>query len=219
MKVAVICEFSGIVRDAFTKAGHDATSFDLLLSETEGQHRQGDIYDLSMDYWKQFGLAICHPPCTHLAVSGARWFKYKQKEQHAALEFVKYLMQLPVEKMAVENPVSIISSHIRKPDQIIQPYWFGDSVQKTTCLWLKNLPPLQPTNIVDRGLIYIDPRGNPHGGVHTMLAKRAYSPLILLPKFEERWKIRSRTFKGIADAMAEQWGSLWQIEFMEGELK
>ena len=117
-------------------------------------------------------------------------------------------MDAPINKICIENPVGVLSTKIKKPDQIIQPYYFGDSVQKATCLWLKNLPLLKPTNIVDRGLIYIDPRGNKHGGVHTMRAKVAYSPLMLLPRNEERWKIRSRTFLGIANAMADQWGSL-----------
>jgi hypothetical protein len=158
-----------------------------------------------VDYWRQFDLAICHPPCTHLALSGARWFKFKEREQAEAVEFVRYLMGLPIPRMAVENPIGVLSSRIRKPDQIIQPYWFGDSVQKATCLWLKSLPLLTPTNMVDRGLIYVDPRGHKHGGVHTMRAKVAYSPLMPLPRTEDRWKIRSRTFQGIADAMAEQW--------------
>lgn len=186
MKVAVICEFSGTVRDAFTRLGHDATSFDLLPSETQGKHVQGDIRELPMEYWKQFDLAICHPPCTHLAVSGARWFKYKQKEQEEALEFVRYLMNLPIPRIAIENPISIISSRIRKPDQIIQPWQFGHGETKATCLWLKNLPPLQPTNIVD--------------GREARVHRMAPGP--------DRWKERSRTYQGIAQAMAEQWGSL-----------
>lgn len=186
MKVAVICEFSGIVRDAFTELGHDAMSFDLLESETPGKHIQGDVKKLSMDYWKQFDLAICHPPCTHLAVSGARWFKYKQKEQQEALDFVRWLMDLPIERIAIENPISVISSQIRKPDQIIQPWQFGHGETKATCLWLKNLPLLEPTNIVD--------------GREARIHKMAPGP--------DRWKERSRTFKGIAEAMAEQWGKL-----------
>lgn len=183
MKVAVICEFSGTVRDAFTELGHDALSFDLLKSETPGKHIQGDVKKLDMDYWKQFDLAICHPPCTHLAISGARWFKYKQEEQQEALEFVRWLMDLPIERIAIENPISIISSQIRKPDQIIQPWQFGHGETKATCLWLKNLPLLEPTNIVD--------------GRESRIHKMAPGP--------DRWKERSRTFKGIAEAMAEQW--------------
>ena len=192
MRVAVICEFSGIVRDAFITAGHFATSFDLLPTERPGPHIQEDVRTFGNDFWKLFDLAICHPPCTHLAVSGAAWFKHKQKEQEEALDFVRYLMALPIKRIAIENPVSIISTKIRKPDQIINPYEFGDPEQKTTCLWLKNLPLLSPTNNV-------------------------YETMMKLPKKErernhyaspgpDRWKIRSRTYQGIADAMADQWG-------------
>lgn len=183
MKIAVICEFSGTVRDAFTKLGHEVTSFDLLPSETPGKHIQGDVQQFNYDYWKQFDLAICHPPCTHLAVSGARWFKDKQEEQKEALEFVKWLMELPIEKIAIENPVSIISGRIRKPDQCIQPWQFGHGEVKKTCLWLKNLPKLEPTDIVD----------GREAKVHKM------------PPGPDRWKERSRTYKGIAEAMASQW--------------
>jgi site-specific DNA-cytosine methylase len=183
MKVAVICEFSGIVREAFSKVGHDAWSFDLLPTEIPGNHVSGNVQDLPLDYWKQFDLAICHPPCTHLAVSGARWFKDKQKEQKQALDFVRWLMDLPIEKIAIENPVSIISSRIRKADQYIQPWQFGHGEVKKTGLWLKNLPLLQPTEIVEGR----EPK------VHHM------SP------GPDRWKERSRTYSGIAAAMAEQW--------------
>lgn len=186
MKIAVICEFSGIVRDAFTKQGHEAISFDLLPSETPGNHVQGDIKELPLEYWSQFDLVICHPPCTHLAVSGARWFKEKQKEQIEALEFVRYLMDLPIDKIAIENPISVISSKIRKPDQIIQPWQFGHGETKATCLWLKGLPVLEPTNIVD----------GREAKVHKM------------PPGPDRWKERSRTYKGIAEAMAKQWGGI-----------
>jgi site-specific DNA-cytosine methylase len=203
MRILVACEFSGIVREAFKKRGHDAWSCDLLPTETPGQHIQGDVLKTLNDGWD---MMIAHPPCTHLACSGARWFKDKITEQAAAVEFVKALMEAPIPRVAIENPVGVLSTKIKKPSQIIQPFYFGDSVQKATCLWLKNLPPLEPTNMVDRGLIYVDPRGNKHGGVHTMRAKVAYSPLMLLPRNEERWKIRSRTFKGIAEAMASQWG-------------
>ena len=203
LRILVACEFSGIVRDAFKAKDHDAWSCDLLPTEKPGNHIQGDVLAILRDGWD---LMIAHPPCTHLAVSGARWFKDKKQEQAEALSFVLHLLCAPIEQIALENPISIISTRIRKPDQIIQPYWFGDSVQKATCLWLKNLPLLQPTKIVDRGLIYVDPHGNKHGGVHTMRGLKAYSPLMLLPRNEERWKIRSRTFQGIADAMADQWG-------------
>lgn len=184
MKVLVACEYSGVVRDAFIRAGHYAASCDLLPSESNiGDHYQYDVLTLLDHGWD---LMIAHPPCTHLAVSGARWFKEKQKEQKEALEFVKILMDAPIEKIALENPVSIISSHIRKPDQIIQPWQFGHGETKATCLWLKNLPKLQPTNIVE--------------GREQRVHKMAPGP--------DRWKERSRTFKGIAEAMAQQWGKL-----------
>ena len=131
-------------------------------------------------------LMIAHPPCTHLAVSGARWFKEKAKEQAEALAFVRALMDAPIQRICIENPISIISSRIRKPDQIIQPWQFGHGETKATCLWLKNLPKLAPTNIVE----------GREARVHKM------------PPGPDRWKERSRTFRGIADAMAEQWGSL-----------
>lgn len=186
MKVAVICEFSGTVRDAFTRLGHDAWSFDLLPTEIPGKHVTMDVTKIPLSFWSTFDLAICHPPCTHLAVSGARWFKDKQKEQQEALEFVKWLMDLPIEKIAIENPISVISTKIRKPDQIIQPWQFGHGETKATCLWLKNLPKLEPTDIVEGR----EPK------VHHM------SP------GPDRWKERSRTYLGIAEAMAYQWGNL-----------
>jgi len=187
VKIAVICEFSGVVRDAFIRAGHEAISFDLLPSESDlGQHVMTDVREVHEAFWERFDLAICHPPCTHSAVSGARWFKDKQKEQAEALEFVRWLMALPVERIAIENPISIISSKIRKPDQIIQPWQFGHGETKATCLWLKNLPKLEPTNIVE----------GREARVHMM------------PPGPDRWKERSRTFTGIAEAMAQQWGSV-----------
>ena len=205
MKILVACEFSGIVRDAFAKRGHDAWSCDLLPTERPGNHIQGDVLEILDDGWD---LMIAHPPCTHLAGSGARWWKEKIRDgrQRAAVEFFRRFTDAPIEKIAVENPIGCLSRLYRKADQIIQPFWFGDSVQKATCLWLKGLPILKPTNIVDRGMIYVDPRGHKHGVNHTNRAKVAYSPLMLLAPSTERWKIRSRTFPGIADAMAEQWG-------------
>ena len=184
MKVAVLCEFSGRVRHAFEENGYDAVSFDLLDTEIPGKHIIGDITKLGPGYFKKFDLVVAHPPCTDLAVSGARWFKYKQKEQREALDFVRWIMNLPVKHMAIENPVSIISSHIRKPDQIIQPWQFGHGETKKTCLWLKNLPPLTPTDIV----------GGRNQRVHR------------LGPSKDRWKERSRTYPGIAKAMADQWG-------------
>jgi hypothetical protein len=206
MRILIACEFSGIVREAFAKRGHDSWSCDLLPTEIPGNHIQGDVLEILNDNWD---MMIAHPPCTHLAISGARWFKEKQKDgrQQRGMDFFMEMINAPIEKIAVENPIGIIPRFYRKSDQIIQPFWFGDSVQKATCLWLKNLPILVPTKMVDRGMIYVDPRGQSHGGAHTLRAKRCYSPLMLLPKNEERWKIRSRTFQGIANAMAEQWGS------------
>lgn len=186
MRVLVACEFSGTVRDAFIRAGHDAMSCDLLPTEAPGPHYCGDVrHILSGLHRGAWDLMIAHPPCTHLAVSGARWFKDKRYEQAAALDFVRLLLDAPIDRIALENPVSIISSRIRKPDQIIQPWQFGHGETKATCLWLKGLPKLQPTNIVDG-------RDN---RVHR------------LPPGPDRWKERSRTFTGIADAMAAQWGS------------
>lgn len=181
MRVLVGCEFSGIVRDAFAASGHDAWSCDLLPSERGGNHLCRDVRDVLGDAWD---LAIFHPPCTHLAVSGARWFKHKSGEQAEALDFVRELLASPVPRIALENPVSIISSRIRKPDQIIQPWQFGHGEIKATCLWLKNLPPLTPTRIVEgrRARVHCEPP----------------SP--------ERWKNRSRTLEGIAAAMVSQWG-------------
>jgi len=181
MRVLVACEFSGVVRNAFAKRGHDAWSCDLLPSETSGNHIQGDVRNILNDGWE---LMIAHPPCTYLAVSGARWFKYRQKEQEEALNFVKTLMDAPIPKICIENPISIISTRIRKPDQIIQPWMFGHPETKATCLWLKNLPKLKPTNIVD--------------GREQRVWKESPS--------SERWKNRSRTYVGIAEAMASQWG-------------
>lgn len=183
MKILVACEFSGIVREAFRAKGHDAWSCDLLPSEIPGQHIQGDVTEVLANDWD---LLIAHPPCTHLAVSGARWFKDKVNEQATALEFVRLLLAAPVPRIALENPISIISSRIRKPDQIVQPWMFGHGEVKATCLWLKNLPKLEAENIVSGR----EPR------VHRE------------PPSAERWKNRSRTFPGIALAMANQWGCL-----------
>jgi hypothetical protein len=181
MRVLVACEFSGTVRDAFEKAGHFAVSCDLLPSEAPGDHCVCDVREILADYWD---LMIAHPPCTHLAVSGARWWKDKAQEQKEALEFVQALMDAPIDRICIENPISRISTAIRKPDQIIQPWQFGHGETKATCLWLKNLPNLKPTNIVE----------GREARVHRM------------PPGPDRWKERSRTYQGIADAMAEQWG-------------
>ena len=207
MRVLVACEFSGIVRDAFRRRGHDAWSCDVLPTEVPGPHYQCDVREVLDDGWD---MALFFPPCTHLAASGARWFAEKRKDgrQQAGVDFFLLFTQTLVRKWCIENPIGIMSRIYRKPDQIIQPYQFGHEVQKATCLWLRDLPLLAPTKIVDRGMIYVDPRGYKHGGAHTMRAKRAYSPRALLPENAARWKIRSRTFAGIAEAMASQWSNI-----------
>jgi hypothetical protein len=185
MKVLVACEYSGIVRDAFLALGHDAMSCDLLPTDKDGPHYQGDVLDILHNAWD---LMIAHPPCTHLAVSGARHFAAKQASgvQQESLRFVRLLLDAPINRIAIENPISIISSKIRKPDQIIQPWQFGHGETKATCLWLKNLPKLIPTNIVD----------GREQRVHKM------------PPSKNRWKLRSTTYQGIAKAMAEQWSEV-----------
>lgn len=181
MKILIACEYSGVVREAFRAKGHNAVSCDLLPTDIPGPHIQGNVLDVLEDGWD---MMIAHPPCTHLAVSGARWFKEKEAEQKAALRFVGYLLQCDIPKIALENPISIISTKIRKPDQIIQPWQFGHGEVKSTCLWLKNLPLLVSTKIVE--------------GREARIWK--------MPPGPNRGKERSKTFQGIADAMAEQWG-------------
>ena len=181
MKVLIACEYSGAVRDAFIAQGHDAISCDILPTDAPGPHYQGDVRDILGD---GFDLMVAHPPCTHLAVSGARWFKDKQVEQAEALDFVRLLLAAPIDKIALENPISIISSRIKKPNQIIQPWQFGHGETKATCLWLKNLPKLEPTQIVD--------------GREAKVHRMSPGP--------NRWKERSKTYQGIANAMAQQWG-------------
>ena len=188
MRVLVGCEFSGTVRSAFRKLGHDAWSCDLLPADDGGPHIQGDVRDVLGDGWD---LAIFHPPCTHLAVSGARHFHRKQREQREALEFVQRLMDAPIPRIALENPVSVISSRIRRPDQIIQPYQFGHPESKKTCLWLSGLPLLQPTDV-------LKDRGRWENQTPSGQNKLGPSP--------DRWKTRSKTYPGIANAMAQQWG-------------
>ena len=187
-KVLVACEYSGTVRDAFTKAGHHAVSCDLLRREPGAftaknrlEHYQGSVLDILDDGWD---LMIAFPPCTHLCVSGARWFKDKAEEQAEALEFVRTLLDADIPQIALENPVGVISTKIRKPNQYIQPWQFGHGETKKTGLWLKNLPLLTPTNIVS--------------GRADRIHKMSPSP--------NRWRERSRTYQGIADAMAQQWG-------------
>jgi hypothetical protein len=182
MKVLVACEFSGVVREAFRKRGHMAISCDLLEASSD-YHLKGDVLPLLQYDWD---LLIAHPPCTHLSVSGARWFKDKAKEQMEAKMFFQYFASSScrIPKVCVENPIGIMSTWYRKPDQIIQPWQFGHGETKATCLWLKNLPLLKPTNIVE----------GREARIHKM------------PPSADRGKLRSITYQGIADAMAEQWG-------------
>ena len=182
MRVLVACEYSGRVRDAFIRMGHDAVSCDLLPTDAPGPHFQGDVFEIIEDGWD---LMVAHPPCTHLAVCGSKRFAEKRADgrQQNALEFVQRLMDAHIPLLAVENPISIISTYIRKPDQIIQPWMFGHGETKATCLWLKGLPKLVPTNIVK--------------GREQRIWKMGPS--------KDRAKLRSLTYQGIADAMAEQW--------------
>ena len=184
MKILVACEFSGIVRDAFIERGHDAVSFDLLPTESPGPHIQGDVLDVMTNPADKWDMMIAFPPSTHLAVSGARWFAGKQREQAEALRFVEALMEAPIDFRAIENPIGVISTQIRKPDQIIQPWQLGHGETKATCLWLYGLPLLEPTDVVD----------GREARIHRM------------PPGPNRGKDRRRTYPGIAAAMAKQWG-------------
>lgn len=192
MKVLIACEFSGIVRDAFSALGHSAMSCDLLPSETPGRHHRGDVLEVLSDGWD---LMIAHPPCTYLSVSGMHWTTRGLRDSKLtedALSFVRLLLDAPIPRIALENPVSIISTRIRKPDQIIQPWQFGHDASKKTCLWLKNLPPLMPTSVI-RKHRYSNQTEN---------GQNKLSPSA------NRWKLRSKTFQGVAQAMASQWGKL-----------
>ena len=196
MKVLVACEYSGIVRDAFLKAGHAALSCDLLDSESPGPHYKGDVRDLLLP--NTWDMMIAHPPCTYLSVSGMHWTTRGLRDPQLtedALQFVRLLMDAPIPRIAVENPVSVISSRIRKPDQIIQPWHFGHDASKKTCLWLKNLPPIRDTNRLP-------------GDDKTRRGNQTKSGQNRLGPSPDRWKERSRTFPGIAEAMAVQWGAL-----------
>jgi hypothetical protein len=196
VKILVACEYSGVVRDAFTRHGHDAMSCDFLPSETPGKHYQGDVLDILDGVWD---LMIAHPPCTYLSVSGMHWTTRGLRDPQLtidALEFVQQLMDAPISKICIENPVSIISSRIRKPDQVVQPYQFGHDASKKTCLWLKNLPPIIPTKHINPRII----QGKKRWGNQTDSGQNK------LPPSKDRWKDRSRTYEGIAAAMAEQWG-------------
>lgn len=195
MKVLIACEFSGIVRDAFVQRGHDAWSCDLLPTEKPGQHLQCDVLEVLDQGWD---MMIAHPPCTHIAVSGAAHFAAKRADgrQQEGIDFFMQMVNAPIPLICVENPVCIMSSIFRPPDQYIQPYQFGHEAMKKTGLWLKGLPLLQPTKVVGKGPIWVQKDGRTRGSRWHMC----------LPPSPERWKIRSRTFQGIADAMANQWG-------------
>jgi hypothetical protein len=219
MRVLVACEYSGRVRDAFIREGHEAMSCDLLPTDQPGPHYQGDVRDVMHDGWD---LMVAHPPCTYLSVSGMHWTTRGLRDPQLtedALAFVRLLMDAPIERIAIENPVSVISSRIRPPDQIINPYEFGHDASKKTCLWLKGLPKLVATELVDPhwvccGIELPDGAGKygcancngekkarPRWGNQTASGQNKLAPSA------DRWKIRSETYQGIADAMAKQWGS------------
>jgi len=197
-RVLVACEISGMVREAFRRRGFDAVSFDILPAEDDGPHIVADLAAQPSAWFAQFALMVAFPPCTHLAVSGARWFAEKRRDgrQQAAAEFFKYVAALPVPRIAIENPVGIMSREYRRPDQIIQPWMFGDEATKTTCLWLANLPPLIATRVVERGARHVTKSG------------RSLPNWYNLPPSPDRSRIRGRTFPGIAEAMGQQWGKV-----------
>ena len=203
MRVLIACEFSGIVRDAFKKEGHDAWSCDIIDTEKQGNHIKGDVLDILDEEWD---LMIAHPPCTYLSVSGNRWMKpeYKnrfpdrEQQRKDAINFFMHLINAPISKIAVENPISIMSTEYRKPDQIIQPYQFGHPESKKTCLWLKNLSILKPTKEVAPKWIIGKKDGKKYSRIH-------YMSTASFGRDISRWKERSRTYQGIADAMAVQW--------------
>jgi site-specific DNA-cytosine methylase len=198
MRVLVACEFSGVVRDAFRAKGHDAWSCDLLPSDSPGPfHIQDDVrHVVTRPQWADMDLLIAHPPCTLLARAGARWWKGREAEQTDALAFVRWLLDLPVPRIAVENPPGKIGTAIRPADQYIQPWEHGHEISKTTGLWLKGLPPLRPSKVVGKGDVHVTKSG-----------KRLPSWYSMTPG-PDRWKNRSRTLPGIAAAMADQWGHL-----------
>lgn len=198
MRVLVACEYSGTVRDAFLRSGHDAMSCDLLPTDRPGPHYQGDVLDILGDGWD---LMIAHPPCTYLSVSGMHWTRRGLRDPQLtedALAFVQTLMNAPIPRIAIENPISVISSRIRKPDQIVQPWQFGHDASKKTCLWLKNLPLLTSTQVVPPRVV----NGRERWGNQTDGGQNRLGPS------DDRWKIRSTTYQGLADAMALQWGSV-----------
>lgn len=194
-RILVACEFSGAVRDAFRARGHFAWSCDLLPSEAPGPHIQSDVLKVLNDGWD---LMIAHPPCTYLASSGLHWNKRRPERAaltEAAVEFVRALWGAPIPRIAIENPIGCLSTRIRKPDQIIQPWEYGHDASKATCLWLKGLPLLQPTDVLP-------------GGRQARRANQTASGQNRLPPSPDRWKLRSLTYPGIARAMAQQWGDV-----------
>jgi hypothetical protein len=222
MRVLVACEYSGRVRDAFIRGGHEAMSCDLLPTDSPGPHYQGDVRDVLYDGWD---LMVAHPPCTYLSVSGMHWTTRGLRDPQLtedALAFVRLLMDAPIERIAVENPVSVISSRVRPPDQIVNPYEFGHDASKKTCLWLKGLPKLRPTDLIEPRWVCCgtelpegagkygcancngDKSARPRWGNQTDSGQNKLAPSA------DRWKIRSETYAGIASAMAEQWGGVLQ---------
>ncbi len=193
MRVLVACEYSGVVREAFKARGHYAMSCDFLPTDAPGPHHQGDVLPLLQDRWD---LMIAFPPCTYLCSSGLHWNKRRPEraaQTEEAVEFVTELWMAPIRKIAIENPIGCLSTHLRKPDQIIQPWMFGEDASKATCLWLKNLPKLVPTDVLP-------------GGKTARRANQTPSGQNKLGPSPDRWKERSKTYQGIASAMAEQWG-------------
>lgn len=198
MDVLIGCEFSGIVRDAFIKRGHNAVSCDILPTDTPGPHYQGDVRDLLDKGWD---LAIFHPPCTYLCSSGLHWNKRRPERAlltHDAVLFFFQLVDAQIPRIAIENPIGCMSTHYRKPDQIVQPFWFGHPESKSTCLWLKNLPKLTPTN-----MLHLEPGKR--------WTNQTPSGQNKLGPSADRWKLRSITYQGFANAMSEQWGKIYGI--------
>jgi hypothetical protein len=206
MKVLIACEFSGAVRDAFIGGGHEAMSCDLLPTEVPGPHYQGSVLDIINDGWD---LMIAHPPCTYLTLTGNKWFKpefadrfpTRHQDRQDAIDFFMTLANAPIPKIAIENPIGVMSSRYKKPNQIIQPWQYGFPTTKATCLWLKGLPNLVPTNVVSKGEVVISKSGN-------RMSRWYYETSKLPLKGGVRAKARSVTFQGIADAMADQWGKV-----------
>lgn len=206
LRVLVGCEYSGAVRDAFIAAGHYAMSCDLLPTDVPGPHYQGNVFDVIASGWD---IGIFHPPCTYLSVSGMHWTTRGLRDPQLtvdALAFVRRILAAPIDKIAVENPVSIISSRIRKPDQVIQPHQFGHDASKKTCLWLKGLPQIRPTSHIAPRLVESGGKMLPRWANQTDSGQNRESP------GPDRWAVRSTTYKGIAEAMADQWGDVRQME-------